>query len=433
MAGVTARLPERSDPGPLPEPVAAVLANERRTRPARNDERGRHPVLRRSPGATPGGPPARPDPWRRARRRRSGGGSDRPWPRRASGRRGRPARSRPDRPLAGHHRFRDNAADVAAWIRATGLDVPEVQIVGHSWGAMTAAALPIAGIRPATLVLLDPPAVPQALISTMASDPSELPHADLRGHRGRAGRPNPGWSPGDVGAKAEALHEVDLEAAPRDPPRQRRLGRWPGGPVRSGRGRHRHLADPRRPGGRRADPDRRGPRVRGADRAPTTCSPSPGATLAAADPPGRDDGGAPDRRSADALAGPRARSRAGRPRRSGRRTRHPVEVDGHPAIEEALPGARRRPRAAADRRRRTRRSSPSTLGVVNANPVPSPGCVVLVDDGVGQPDRRDGRSAACRSGARSSGPGRTARTATASRRSRRRRRSGGPSPDRTAR
>ena len=75
----------------------------------------------------------------------------------------------------GHHRFRDNAADVAAWIRAAGLDVPDVQIVGHSWGGMTAAALPRSGIRPATLVLLDPPAVPHALISLMASDPSEMP------------------------------------------------------------------------------------------------------------------------------------------------------------------------------------------------------------------------------------------------------------------
>ena len=27
----------------------------------------------------------------------------------------------------GHHRFRDNAADVAAWIRASGLDVPETR------------------------------------------------------------------------------------------------------------------------------------------------------------------------------------------------------------------------------------------------------------------------------------------------------------------
>src|SRR3954469_24948202 len=75
----------------------------------------------------------------------------------------------------GHHRFRDNAADVAAWIRAAGLDVPEVQVVGHSWGAVTAAALPVAGIRPATLVLLDPPAIPLSLIALMASDRSQVP------------------------------------------------------------------------------------------------------------------------------------------------------------------------------------------------------------------------------------------------------------------
>ena len=79
----------------------------------------------------------------------------------------------------GHHRFRDNAADVAAWIRAAGLDVPELQVVGHSWGGMTAAALPLAGIRPATLVLLDPPIVPHAVISKMASDPSERSYPDM--------------------------------------------------------------------------------------------------------------------------------------------------------------------------------------------------------------------------------------------------------------
>ena len=75
--------------------------------------------------------------------RRAGPGRDR-----APGRRAGPARARPDRSLGGHHRFRDNAADVAAWIRAAGLDVPDLQVVGHSWGAMTAAALP-AGRDPA--------------------------------------------------------------------------------------------------------------------------------------------------------------------------------------------------------------------------------------------------------------------------------------------
>ena len=113
----------------------------------------------------------------------------------------------------GHHRFRDTAADVAAWIRAAGLDVPEVQIVGHSWGAMTAAALPVAGIRPATLVLLDPPAVPHALISLMASDPSEVSYPDLDTAVREVARLNPDWSADDVRAKAEALTELEVEAA----------------------------------------------------------------------------------------------------------------------------------------------------------------------------------------------------------------------------
>ncbi|MFL5675687.1 MAG: alpha/beta fold hydrolase [Chloroflexota bacterium] len=114
---------------------------------------------------------------------------------------------------AGHHRFRDNAADVAAWIRAAGLDVPEVDIVGHSWGAMTAAALPVAGVRPATLVLLDPPAIPYALIAQLASDPSEVSYPDLQTAVREIGRTNPDWPLADVRAKAEAIVELDMEAA----------------------------------------------------------------------------------------------------------------------------------------------------------------------------------------------------------------------------
>lgn len=114
---------------------------------------------------------------------------------------------------AGHHRFRDNAADVAAWIRAAGLDRPALQVVGHSWGALTAAALPICGIRPATLVLLDPPAVPRAVMSLMASDPSELRYPDLETAVVTVTVQNPSWSPEDVLAKAEALIQVDEAAA----------------------------------------------------------------------------------------------------------------------------------------------------------------------------------------------------------------------------
>jgi pimeloyl-ACP methyl ester carboxylesterase len=114
---------------------------------------------------------------------------------------------------AGHHRFRDNAADVAAWIRAIGFDVPELQIVGHSWGAMTAAALPAAGIRPATLVLLDPPAIPLTVISRMADDPAELPGRHLEATIADLAGRNPTWSTEDVRAKAEALVQLDVSAA----------------------------------------------------------------------------------------------------------------------------------------------------------------------------------------------------------------------------
>ncbi len=114
---------------------------------------------------------------------------------------------------AGHHRFRDNAADVAAWLRAASLDVPDAQIVGHSWGAMTAAALPIAGIRPATIVLLDPPAIPFEIISLMASDPSEQSYPDMATASRALAAANPTWSAGDVRAKAEALVQLDVDAA----------------------------------------------------------------------------------------------------------------------------------------------------------------------------------------------------------------------------
>jgi pimeloyl-ACP methyl ester carboxylesterase len=113
----------------------------------------------------------------------------------------------------GHHRFRDNAADVAAWIRATGLDVPDVQIVGHSWGGAITAALPVAGIRPATLVLLDPPAIPYAIIAQLASDPSEVSYPDLETAIREVGRLNPAWPDDDVQAQAEALVALEIEAA----------------------------------------------------------------------------------------------------------------------------------------------------------------------------------------------------------------------------
>lgn len=113
----------------------------------------------------------------------------------------------------GHHRFRDNAADLAAWILAAGLAREDLQVVGHSWGAMTAAALPGAGIHPQTLVLLDPPAVAHAVIAQMVADPTDQPYRELSTAITRLAASNPTWSPGDVEAKAEALVQLDRDAA----------------------------------------------------------------------------------------------------------------------------------------------------------------------------------------------------------------------------
>jgi pimeloyl-ACP methyl ester carboxylesterase len=113
----------------------------------------------------------------------------------------------------GHIRFRDNAADIAAFIRAAGLDRPDLQVIGHSWGATTAAALPAGGLRPATLILLDPPVLPLAVISLEAADPAQQTYGDIDEAISAVRRSQPDWSDGDVRAKAEALTTLDEAAA----------------------------------------------------------------------------------------------------------------------------------------------------------------------------------------------------------------------------
>ncbi len=112
----------------------------------------------------------------------------------------------------GHHRFADNAADVAAFARAAGLARPGLRVVGHSWGGMTAAALPRAGLIPARLVLLDPPAIPASALATMLDDPVERHYDDVDEAIRALGRLHPTWSYGDVAAKAEALTQFDEPA-----------------------------------------------------------------------------------------------------------------------------------------------------------------------------------------------------------------------------
>ena len=109
------------------------------------------------------------------------------------------------------HRFADTASEVAAFIRAVGLDRPDLAVVGHSWGAMVAAHLPAAGIRPETLVLLDPPVLTLGRLEAMTKEPTERSYATLDEAVVAVRTANPGWSAGDVAAKARALTEFNAD------------------------------------------------------------------------------------------------------------------------------------------------------------------------------------------------------------------------------
>lgn len=114
----------------------------------------------------------------------------------------------------GHVTFRDNAADLAALAREVipGVDPSDVRVVGHSWGALTAAALPSVGYVPGRLVLLDPPTLPLETIRQMLVDPTERRYDDIDEAIGVVGRLNPTYGYGDVVAKAEALTQFDEPA-----------------------------------------------------------------------------------------------------------------------------------------------------------------------------------------------------------------------------
>lgn len=114
----------------------------------------------------------------------------------------------------GHRAFADNAADLAAYARAAlpGVEPGAVRVVGHSWGAMTAAAFPAAGYGPDRLVLIDPPTIPLAVISLMLVDPVERHYDDVGAATTAVGALHPTWTYGDVLAKAEGLTQFDEPA-----------------------------------------------------------------------------------------------------------------------------------------------------------------------------------------------------------------------------
>jgi pimeloyl-ACP methyl ester carboxylesterase len=112
---------------------------------------------------------------------------------------------------AGHHRFAETAAELAGFVRAAGLDVPELAVLGHSWGGMIAAALPAAGIRPRTLILLDPPHLTLERLRALTESPTEQLYATPAAARAAIRAENPTWTDGDVDAKAAGLTRFSPE------------------------------------------------------------------------------------------------------------------------------------------------------------------------------------------------------------------------------
>ncbi|MEO8468609.1 MAG: alpha/beta hydrolase [Chloroflexota bacterium] len=112
----------------------------------------------------------------------------------------------------GRHRFAETATDLAAWIQAADLDRPDLAVLGHSWGGMVVAALPVAGMRPHRLILLDPPALPVAAMELMTHDPLERKYDDVAEALAAIRAANPAWPDGDIHAKALSLTQFDLGA-----------------------------------------------------------------------------------------------------------------------------------------------------------------------------------------------------------------------------
>jgi pimeloyl-ACP methyl ester carboxylesterase len=105
----------------------------------------------------------------------------------------------------GRHRFAETAADLTAFLRAAGLDVPELAVLGHSWGGMVVAQLPAAGLRPRTLILLDPPHLTLNRLRALTDAPTEQLYETLDEARARIRAESPTWYDGDVDAKAIGL------------------------------------------------------------------------------------------------------------------------------------------------------------------------------------------------------------------------------------
>ena len=118
-------------------------------------------------------------------------------------------------------RFVDTARELAGFIRAGGFGgaatgdeavaVPGLRVVGHSWGAMVSARLPAVGLAPGVLVLLDPPVLTHGRMVALTEQPTERTYDTIEEATEAIRTENPGWSDGDVAAKARALTEFNAD------------------------------------------------------------------------------------------------------------------------------------------------------------------------------------------------------------------------------
>ncbi len=86
-------------------------------------------------------------------------------------------------------------------------------VIGHSWGAVLAAHLPVVGLRPGRVVLLDPPVMDEAALRAMVDDADSQPDRSPERALATIRALKPTWADGDQVVKAEALTQLSGEAA----------------------------------------------------------------------------------------------------------------------------------------------------------------------------------------------------------------------------
>ena len=112
----------------------------------------------------------------------------------------------------GRHALIETARELARFIAHMDLAQPTLAVVGHSWGGMVTTHLPQVGVRPAPLILLDPPSLSLDNLAALTLEPTERHYDSVEYAAAAIRAANPSWSDGDVMAKARGLTQYNVEA-----------------------------------------------------------------------------------------------------------------------------------------------------------------------------------------------------------------------------